>query len=222
MRENIELTTVEMDLISLQSTVDWDLDITWNFYTKDEADHRVFISLRDDSVPQNTQTELKEMISQELQTVDESVTPENISTVECGFSDQESNVLECLRGYMKTEHPYQYFNVENLQEYIKKTANSEEEKQKLKAMDSYEVYYLEHMFPNSQEDENGNVVPPNRIKEFAESEMKDYIDLTFHTDWEHRTESNSFAFGDFDNELVRGTSYFVWIPVTNGEIGVTK
>lgn len=226
-RENVKVQNATIHSISLSRTSEADDSFdSWPYYTSESADARVFIGIGREKIPADVKDELMGLLLDEIHKLDESVSEDDVRNIEYLFDDMKRNFNHCLRGELQTQHPYRYYsNVTSTEEYIKKLVDDTDEKAKLEEQNEYKVSFFESMFVDSEEiDDGANTVPPMYIREQAEAIMEEFVEDTLDTEWETMLEAESISFGDFDYDGYNGQdmNYWIYVPITDGELGVSR
>lgn len=190
----------------------------WPFYTNESADHRIFIGITQDIVPPEIRNELESLVVDSLKSLDSSLSESNIKTVEYLFDDISVNKLQTVEGNLLTKYPHRYYsNVDSINNYVETVSDTVEEERQLASQDMYEIYYTLDMVGNRKDD-----LPPVNVRDEAEEIMSEFICSTLDTDWEYIVEAEGISFGDFEFENQEGMSYWVNIPIVDGNIGTSR
>lgn len=223
-RNNIGTSGVKITSINIRETVNAKQNLhKWPFYTTETADARVFLNFKRRNIPPKIYETLVDITVEELQAIDPTVTPESIVNCKFLFDDFAIIQLQSVNGEVRTESPHLYYsNVDTIDEYCKKSANTKQEYKKLQSQDMYVVYFS---LDDCEEKIEGQdmKVPKPEIRTECEGLMDSFVSDTFSTDWEYLLEAESFVFGEFDEYGEdTGVSYWINIPIVGDKIGVTR
>jgi len=226
-RENVRVRDATIRSISFSKTSNVDEVLgEWSFYTSKTADARIFISVSREKAPVDVKNELIGLLLEELHKLDDSVSADDVRNVEYLFDDMKRNFNHCLRGELWTEYPHRYYSdVSSVKEYATKLADDANEQAELVAQDEYKSSFFESMFVDSEKIDNGqNTVPPMYIREQAEAIMEEFVSETLDTSYETMLEAESISFGEFDDHTGYGheMNYWLYVPITDGELGVSQ
>lgn len=189
---------------------------SWPFYTLEEADGRFFIGVCNTSVSREMQSKLRQSLADLMD--DESVTRSQIIDAEFLFADRAICELSSVRGHIETAYPHEHYrNITSFSEYVEKRAESSdvftEEELHSKGMHQIE-------FSLSTGGQGGLT---EEACECAEGLLWEYITESLETEYEHMIEGEVIQFdgGTYarNDDL---TKYYLYVPVTDGEIGVTR
>lgn len=206
-RSGIEISGAGISSIHIAQTYEEENGFNTVGYSDTEADARAFINITG-TVAEETHYYFYSLISQLFSGLDNQLTRTNIKTADLLYSDNDTCLLNAIRGTITTPRPHLRYNIESVQEYVEIVSDSPEEYDDLLDQSTYDVQY--------------NINPSPTIQNVAEKRMWAFINSSLETEWEFLVEAEglmlqSLSEGSYDPSI----NYYLTIPIVGEEIGVT-
>lgn len=185
-------------------------------YTADDADFEALVCVHTHKLPEAIEKELTSKVKNDIRKIDPTVYQDDIQTLQFIFSDLDENTLRQVRGQIKTAQPQAHLPSisSRIDFHLKTKGNPKNSYNQIQLQDKYKIEY----FMNNSKEE-----VPTEIKEYAESWLANFVSQTVNTEFEYLLEGEAISIGEVPEfEGGSGVTYFLNIPITNGQVGISR